>query len=123
MGQLPTRFMILTNELPYMKDSSGALVERFIVLKLTISFLGREDPMLFERLRGELSGILNWAVEGYRRLRSRGRFQQPESSADTIRAMKEISSTVGVFIEEHLLPTLPFGGGWMMCARCDENGA
>ena len=103
MGQLPTRFMILTNELPYMKDSSGALVERFIVLKLTISFLGREDPMLFERLRGELSGILNWAVEGYRRLRLRGRFQQPELSADTIRAMKEISSTVGVFIEEHCL--------------------
>jgi putative DNA primase/helicase len=30
-GRLPTRFMILTNELPRFSDSSGALASRFVV--------------------------------------------------------------------------------------------
>ena len=33
-GRLPTRFMLLTNELPRLADSSGALAKRFIVLLL-----------------------------------------------------------------------------------------
>jgi putative DNA primase/helicase len=68
VGPLPTRFTVLTNELIYIQDSSGAVVERFVILKMLQSFLGREDPMLFERLMGELPGILNWAVAGYRNL-------------------------------------------------------
>ena len=31
-GRLPTRFMILTNELPRFTDSSGALASRFVDL-------------------------------------------------------------------------------------------
>src|SRR5262249_4345319 len=42
-GRLPTRFTILTNELPRITDASGALVGRLIVLVLTESFFGRED--------------------------------------------------------------------------------
>jgi putative DNA primase/helicase len=100
IGQLAVRFLLMTNELPNLADSSGALVERFIVLTLTKSFLGREDPLLFDRLKAELPGILNWAIEGYHRLHSRGHFQQPQSSLDTIRALKEISSPVMAFVED-----------------------
>jgi putative DNA primase/helicase len=42
-GRLPTRFLILTNELPRLADVSGALASRFIIFVLTNSFLGRED--------------------------------------------------------------------------------
>lgn len=73
-GYLSTRFMMLTNELPRLLDNSGALANRFIVLVLERSFYGREDPALTNRLLGELPGILNWAMEGYRRLRARGHF-------------------------------------------------
>jgi hypothetical protein len=66
--------MMLTNELPRLLDNSGALANRFIVLVLERSFYGREDPALANRLLGELPGILNWAMEGYRRLRARGHF-------------------------------------------------
>ena len=63
-GKLPTRFMLMTNELPRIEDVSGALASRFLVLMLTRSFFGEEDTGLFERLIPELPGILNWALEG-----------------------------------------------------------
>src|SRR5262245_7061538 len=99
-GPLRVRFTIMTNELPNLVDSSGALVERFIVLKLRHSFAGKEDPNLCDRLLAELPGILNWAIEGYRRLKDKGRFEMPKSSADTIRAMKEIGSPISNFVNE-----------------------
>jgi len=48
------------------------MVGRLIVLMLTQSFYGREDPSLTARLLTELPGILNWSLHGYRRLRQRG---------------------------------------------------
>jgi putative DNA primase/helicase len=61
-GRLPTRFAILTNELPRITDTSGALVGRLIVLVLVQSFFGREDVALTTRLLTELPGILNCEV-------------------------------------------------------------
>ena len=99
-GRLPTRFLILTNELPRLADASGALASRFIVLKLTKSFYGREDQNLTDRLLTELPSILNWSIEGWERLRDRGHFVQPRSSADAIAALEDLSSPVGAFIRE-----------------------
>ena len=70
-GYLPTRFVVLTNELPRFTDSSGALASRFIVLMLHKSFLGRENPALTQELCEELPGIFNWALDGLQRLRAR----------------------------------------------------
>ena len=50
-GRLPTRFLILTNELPKLSDTSGALPSRFIVLLLTSVLLWSRglgaDPQAF----------------------------------------------------------------------------
>jgi putative DNA primase/helicase len=63
-GQLGSRFMILSNELPRLTGVSGALAGRFIMLSLTESFYGREDPGLTDNLLTALPGILNWAIAG-----------------------------------------------------------
>jgi putative DNA primase/helicase len=47
--KLPTRLMILSNELPKIYDPSGALANRMIILRLTRSFLGKEDPKLTDK--------------------------------------------------------------------------
>src|SRR6202023_1762170 len=60
-GQLQTRFIILSNELPRLTDSSGALASRFIVLLLTKSFYGCEDLTLTDKLLAEIPGVFNWA--------------------------------------------------------------
>jgi putative DNA primase/helicase len=75
--RLPTRLMILANEYPRFRDLSGALASRILLLKTKKSFAEREDRLLSERLLSELSGILNWSIQGLRRLRRQGRFTQP----------------------------------------------
>lgn len=98
--KLPTRFVFLTNELPRFADASSALAGRFLILRLTQSFYGREDPLLTGRLLAELPGILLWALQGWARLRERGRFIQPRSVEDAVRALEELSSPVGAFVRD-----------------------
>ena len=97
---MPVRFMILTNEIPRLADASGAIASRFLVLQMTRTFLGKEDKELDSKLAGELSGILNWAIRGWQRLRERGRFIQPESGGDTLKELRDIASPVGMFVRE-----------------------
>jgi putative DNA primase/helicase len=98
--KLNTRFVILSNQMLDLADASGALVGRFIVLKGTQSFYGREDHGLLDRLLAELPGILRWAIEGWRRLNTRGRFAQPASGSDLVEDMEAITSPVGSFVRE-----------------------
>jgi putative DNA primase/helicase len=98
--KLPTRFMLLTNELPRMTDASGALAGRFVMLRLTQSFYGREDTELTDRLCQELPGILLWAIDGWVRLRERGHFVQPASVADAVRDMEDLASPVMAFVRD-----------------------
>src|SRR5229473_123910 len=81
-GRLGARFIVLSNEVPQLEDASAAIADRFIIIPLSNSFLGREDTGLFEKLRPELPGILNWALDGLDRLGKRGRLIAPGSAAD-----------------------------------------
>ncbi len=100
-GQLLTRFVVLTNELPSLTDGSGALAGRFIVLMLTKSFFGKEDPLLTDKLTAELPGILNWAIAGYRRLRARRYFVQPKSSQEAVDDIEMLAAPVKAFIRDY----------------------
>jgi len=98
--KLPTRFMFLTNELPRLIDASSALAGRFLILRLSESFYGREDVDLSHKLLQYLPGILNWAIAGWRRLNDRGRFVQPASTSDAVREMEELASPVLAFVRD-----------------------
>jgi putative DNA primase/helicase len=113
-GQLPSRIVILSNELPRLTDSSGALASRFVVLVMTKSFYNREDPDLTDVLCGELPGIFNWALDGLERLRARGRFVQPAASRDAIRDLEDLGSPVGAFIRDECVAGREFS------VRCDH---
>lgn len=99
-GRLSTRFVVISNELPRLNDASGALASRFIVLELTESFFGREDPGLTNRLIADLPGILNWAIEGWRRLRERGHFIQPASAQEALDELQDLGSPIGAFVRD-----------------------
>jgi putative DNA primase/helicase len=102
-GKLPTRFVILTNELPSFKDSSGAIANRLLILRMTESFLGREDLTLETRLRPELPAVLGWALEGLDRLNGNGRFTEPQSSRDAASLMMDMASPVSAFVREQCI--------------------
>lgn len=99
-GALGVRFMLLTNELPRITDASGALASRFIILRLTTSWLGREDLGLVDRLMGELPGILNWSLDGLERLKGRGQFRQPATALELVRELEDLGSPIGAFLRD-----------------------
>jgi putative DNA primase/helicase len=97
--RLPTRFLIISNELPAFGDASGAIASRFILTTLTRSFLGNEDIGLEDKLLAELPGILNWALGGLERI-SRQRFTVPKSSAKAVAALQDLVSPMSKFVRE-----------------------
>ncbi len=109
--KLPTRLVLLSNELPRLVDASGALASRMIVLRMQRSWYGSEDTGLFDRLLPEMPGILLWAIGGWKRLRDRGHFIQPESGRELLEDMYELSSPITAFVDaccelgpEHRIP-------------------
>ena len=99
-GKLPTRFVVLTNELPKLGDSSGALASRFVMLLMTRSFYGQEDHGLTDKLLTELPGILNWAIAGWADLKRSGHFKQPPSGRQALEQLEDLSSPIGAFVRE-----------------------
>lgn len=99
-GRLRTRFVVMSNETPSIPDPSGALPGRYIVLEMQQSFYGREDSGLTDKLMAERSGILNWAIAGWHKLRAAGRLTQPESGRAMVEEIERSSSEVGTFVAD-----------------------
>ncbi len=99
-GKLPTRFLVLSNELPRFGDASGAIADRFIVLVMTQSFLGRENSKLTSQLLTELPGILGWSLDGLDRLARAGTLTSPKSSTDAIVALHDLVSPTSAFVRD-----------------------
>jgi putative DNA primase/helicase len=99
-GRLPTRFVVISNELPDLGDASGAIATRFLVLTLAKSWLGQENPALTEDLLQELPGILLWALQGLDRLNQRAHFTEPATSRDAVVALADLASPVAAFVRE-----------------------
>ncbi len=128
-GKLPTRLMILSNELPNFGDSSGVIAKRFVVLNMTVSWLGKEDPpTLFDRLVAEMPGILNWALNGLARLEAKGgRLTEPACSREAVTTMQDTASPTSAFIRERCLtgPTcsVPVDTLWAVWREwAEDNG-
>lgn len=99
-GRLPTRFVLLSNELPAFEDASATIASRFIILMFRRSFYGRENPRLADELLAEAPGIFNWAIEGLDRLVERGHFVQPTSSASAIAHLEDLASPTSAFLRD-----------------------
>ena len=99
-GRLPTRFVVLTNELPRLTDSSGALASRFVVFVLRNSFYGNENPGLTDELLAEAPAIFNWTLEGLDRLNERGYFVSLTSGREAVQQLEDLSSPVSAFVRD-----------------------
>jgi putative DNA primase/helicase len=101
-GKLPVRLHIISNELPRLGDASSAIVGRLVLLLTTRSWLNKEDYELEDDLRKELSGILNWSLDGLQRLTvdNEGHFTRFEAAEEAITQMRDLASPVGAFARE-----------------------
>src|SRR4029077_9201288 len=71
-GKLPCRLHIISNELPKLGDASQAIIGRILLLLTTRSWLGKEDHDLEPALQAEMTGVLNWSLDGLARLTNNG---------------------------------------------------
>jgi len=70
--KIPAKIIMVANKHSKFLDESGALADREIMLVFEASFAKVKDTELGGKLKAELSGIANWAIEGLRRLRANG---------------------------------------------------
>lgn len=101
--RIPTRLTIAANNMLSFIDDSGALTGRLMPLPLNVSFYGREDTDLENKLTAEISGIANWAIAGLKRLRANNRFTEPDISREEIDAIADRYSPLLRFAEDVLV--------------------
>jgi len=115
------------NELPRIPTGAEALFRRVEVIRFPEIPEKDRDPTLKEDIKGEGPGILNWALEGLRRLRERGHFDVPAVIEDATAQFREHNDIVGQFVEEECIT----GDGLEVKASrlyseykawCDETG-
>lgn len=97
---LPSKIMLMTNELPRFNDASTALANRFIILKMDTSFADRVDPTLTDQLMTERASILKWAIDGWKDLWEIGHFLQPGSGDEVVEELTALSSPVTAFVND-----------------------
>lgn len=95
------KIIISTNARPAFADRSNGIWRRLIVLAFPVTIpTERQDPHLEESLAREMSGILNWAIQGAISLHRRGRFQEPQASIDARVNFQKESNPAKLFFED-----------------------
>jgi putative DNA primase/helicase len=95
------------NTLPEIDDNTHGMWRRIHVIEFPRKFAEHEmDVELTEKLMSELSGIFNWALEGYRRLRDQGFiFSKSPAMQKSKREYRQKNSSVIDFADSFFLRT------------------
>lgn len=99
-GIIGAQIWMFGKHMPNFGVSAEEINRRLIVFPFDVSFNAAPDPDLTLKLCGELSGILNWAIEGYDRLMKRGAFVESPESAAAKRQLLTLSDPIMSFAGE-----------------------
>lgn len=93
------------NNFPRITDKTRAFYERLLIIPFERTFDAKQrDSNLKKRLvDNELSGILNWVIEGQKRLFNRGNFNVTKEMKLFLNELKKTNNPVESFIEEELI--------------------
>ena len=85
-----------TNGFPATKDRSEGNFRRYLFVPFNVYFPEeKQDKQLVSKLKGELSGILNFAMQGMKRLYKNERFTAP---AECLKMLNEFKATASPFL-------------------------
>jgi P4 family phage/plasmid primase-like protien len=104
---LPTKLMLVCNKIPPFVNDQNAMTNRMIGFPFDKSFQGKEDRDLGDKLREELPGIFNWALEGSRVLLRGELLAQSASGRALVDEIGDSLDSVRCFVKE----ALRFTGG------------
>lgn len=100
------KIIFTVNDLPRINDTSDGIYRRLIIMTFDQSFseevIGakkEKDIYLNEKIDAELSGVLNWALEGLKNLRTDGKFVISEKNTTEMIRFKRENSPLAEYIE------------------------
>ncbi|MFA6450909.1 MAG: phage/plasmid primase, P4 family [bacterium] len=98
-----TRLIFSSNNMMKFSDTSPGFRQRLRVISFDKVF--RNTPkdnknLKFELVAEEREGILQWCLEGYKRLKERGYFIESETMKEAADGVRKSSSSVFIFVDE-----------------------
>ncbi len=93
------KLFLATNHKPVITHSDFAIWRRIVLIPFTQNFEGREEKGLKEKLKSELPGILNWALEGLKLWQAEGLQPLPKAVIEATEKYKKDSDTIGQWLE------------------------
>lgn len=89
------------NKLPPIDETNEGVWRRIRIIPFTKKFVGSEIILdLKEKLKEELPGIFNWAIEGLKRVNANNAICIPSKAAEVKAEYKHESNVVEVFVDE-----------------------
>ncbi len=96
---------VLGNSFPPVKDTSLGFWDRVEILKFPNSFIGENQKDDIEKTwlsdPNEVSGILNWMLEGLHRLAKNRDFSKSKTTAETMTEFKRASDPIGAWLDDN----------------------
>ncbi|NQX63762.1 DNA primase family protein [Paenibacillus qinlingensis] len=124
------KLVFATNRLPYSRDKSHAFPRRLVIFPFRAKFSSKTaDKHLREKLEAELPGILNFALEGLKRLRDQNYvFSHSQAAEQMLTEYRATINPMLSFVSDCIKPTP--GAGRIGRTRlrdvfrswCRENG-
>ncbi len=91
------------NDLPKLNDESNAIFTRLVLIKFNNAISSddpRRDDNIMDKFENEIEGIINWSLEGLRRLiTNKGKFTQSNEEKEEINNYKISQNPILDFIE------------------------
>lgn len=103
-----TKLIMSYNEMPYLPDASVGMRRRLLIIPFDLNFEknpGMKKLRIKEKLSDEMSGILNNAIAGLRRLIANGKFTEVPESDRKINEMINSSDSVRSWFDEEIIYT------------------
>jgi putative DNA primase/helicase len=88
------------NRLPRVLDNSDGYFRRLMPIQFKRQYIDDYDPDLFETLKGELSEIFVWAVEGLQRLWKQRGFTKCDETERLLLDYRRVNNPVLAFVED-----------------------
>jgi P4 family phage/plasmid primase-like protien len=125
--------LLTANSLPRARDKSDAIYNRSLIVEMNRVFSDEEAHAMKKRLgvphgaeaatphifSTEGSGILNWALEGLKRLMDRGRYIPPASVSKATQSFKDDNNPVGEWVRACVEPA-PADKDHFYCVARDD---
>lgn len=100
MFQSHCKLLWAMNELPRVDDRGAGIFRRVKLVHMPPIDAAKRDPRVKEDIQRSGMAILNWALEGLKRLQERGRFEIPPSVEAATEHYKLSNDIVKIFLEE-----------------------